>query len=229
VANGDVSNLLIEEYKALWNYYTCQINNLSGFRELYIKIFLVPSSVLATAALVLSKSISQPGAISTDIIFGSVALLLGIAFLMGVALFTSYYKELGNLGNYEQAMIDIREYLRATHHLASVLTVDKYRTKAPIAILASKHKKRAFYQSLLFSLGVIFIVGNSFLISLAMASFLASMKWSLAAWSVAGIAIGLGIVVFLVLSWWSYYLYVFYTGAGAAELSTSIPKELRKK
>lgn len=225
MATGDASNFLIEEYKALWTYYTCQINTLSGFRELYIKIFLVPSSVLATAALALSKSISQPGAISTDTIFGSLALLLTIAFLMGLALFTSYYKELGNLGNYEQAMIDIREYLRATHNLADVLTVDKYRTKAPIALLAVKHKKRAFYQSLLFSLGAIFIVGNSFLVSLAMASFLASKRWPIGSWSVERISIGLGIVAFLILSWWSYHLYFFYTGAGAAELSTTRPKE----
>lgn len=31
MANDEVSGLLIEEYKALWSYYTCQINNLSGF------------------------------------------------------------------------------------------------------------------------------------------------------------------------------------------------------
>ena len=211
--NNDVIEILLAEYKALWNYYTCQINILSGFRQLYIKIFLVPASILGAAGLVLSKSVTTPTVISADIILRAIALLLFIGFMMGLALFKSYYKELGNLGNYEQAMIDIRRHLRAASNLSGVLTVDIYRTGAPIAQLGDK--KERFYQSLLYSLGAIFIVGNSFLISLAAASFLTSMKWPIAIWYAF---IGLWIVAFLVFRWWSYRLYEFYTGGGAAEL-----------
>ena len=178
MANNDVNAILFEEYRVLWNYYICQINTLSGFRQLYIKIFLVPASVLITAALVFSELLAKYTAISTDIIFLSIFVLLFIAFLMGMSLFISYYKELGNLGNYEQAMIDIRDHFRAKDDLAGVLTVDKYRRMAPIAKLVAKDKKRGFYRSLLFSLGLIFIVGNSFLAAMMMVSLFASTKMS---------------------------------------------------
>lgn len=229
VPNNDVNVILIDEYKSLWHYYICQINVLAGFRDLYMKIFLVPSGIISAAALTFSKSLSDNIEVSVDIVFLSISVLLSIAFLMGMALFISYYKELGNMGNYEQAMIDIRKYFRNKNDLESVLTVDKYRREAPIAVFGKKNKTKrilSFYRSLLFSLGAIFIIGNSFFV-IAITFFLAKTNlWIVTNFSLSSIflfSLVLGGFNFLILSIWSYRLYYFYTGAAAAELPAGTP------
>lgn len=236
MANNDVNAILIDEYKSLWHYYICQINVLSGFRDLYMKIFLVPSGIISAAAVTFSKSLSDKIAVSADSVFLSIAILLGIAFFMGMALFISYYKELGNMGNYEQAMIEIREYLWENNHLESVLTIEQIRRNAPIFKFSKKESKIrkiiSFYRSLLYSLGAIFIIGNSFLVTVVM-FFLSKSQSSIVTYSSISSPIWFslvpGILVFLILSIWSYRLYYYYTSAAAAELPIRDPHATTSK
>ena len=217
----DRTRVILEEYRTLWAYYTTQINVLGGFRDLYIKIFVVPSTVLVAIASIYAKiGEPQPSAPLITIAAEALALAMLVAFSMGMSLFVSYYKELGNLGNYERAMIAIRDELRRAHSLQGTLVIDYLRRSAPIAELARTSPRAAFFRSLLFSLGSIFVIGNSLFLGLTLTFTKALIPYSLcSAWLETTGIITATLVWTAVLIYWSYRLYIFY-GSGAAELSS---------
>lgn len=178
MADENSIKILLEEYKALWGYYICQINVLAGFRELYIKIFFIPVTVVSTASVALLNIFATAVKVKPESILWSLTVLLIICVAMGIALFVRYYKELGNLGNYEQAMIDIRHHLWRDNGPHAISPIDSHRQAARIGILANSHPRTAFYCSQLYSLGAIFIVGNSALISLLTCTIISALALS---------------------------------------------------
>ena len=98
-------------------------------------------------------------------ILAGVSMLVLISFLMGVALFVSYYKAIRNLVNYDKVMREIRVYWWKTYSL-SIRRVDSYRSDAWGGKHEAEGLEKRSYRKLLFALGLIFIVGNTLLLSL---------------------------------------------------------------
>ncbi|NQU05880.1 MAG: hypothetical protein HQ568_07290 [Calditrichaeota bacterium] len=168
------ANILIGSYKELWNYYICQINILSGYRSLYMKVFLIPVPILTSLAVYFSKS--GQANVNEYMLAGILSLLIILSYFIGFSLFSNNYRELGNLVNYQKSLSEHRFQLQSIvfpDNANSALTsIDRLRAHSRHAEEISRDDKKSFYSSIHFSLGTIFIYGNSFIIGIGFLSLL---------------------------------------------------------
>lgn len=166
------ANILIESYKEIWNYYICQINILSGYRSLYMKVFLIPVPILTSIAVYFSES--GQNNINEFMLAGIISLLIILSYYIGFSLFSNNYKELGNLVNYQKSLSDHRYQLQSIvfpgNTTSALTSIDRYRINSKQAEEIPKDEKKSFYTSIHFSLGTIFIYGNSFIIGIGILS-----------------------------------------------------------
>jgi hypothetical protein len=120
-----IIEVLLEEYKALWHYYEVLVREWNTFIDAYFKVIALPASVVGFLTV---QHVSESGfAIDENI---SMA-VLGVIGLAGLSLYVGYSKENRNGRAYEQAMKQIRAYLRDRHvDLHDNLIIDDQRKLA---------------------------------------------------------------------------------------------------
>lgn len=95
---------IIEEYKALWDYYKKTLDERKKLFDWYLLIITLPSSAIAYLIFNQEKKIVVPDGVS--------AILLLLIYLIGLSLFITYTHESRNANHYLNAINKIRNHVR---------------------------------------------------------------------------------------------------------------------
>jgi hypothetical protein len=102
---------LIEEYKALWDYYKRTVDERHKLLDYYYKIVPIPAALIGTLATLDLSKISSV-AITPERALQVAGAGLAVVFMVGVVAYTTYAKETANSFRYIVAINKIREKFR---------------------------------------------------------------------------------------------------------------------
>jgi len=115
-------NFILEEYKALWDYYKKTLDERKKLFDWFLLIITLPSSAIGYLIFNQDQNISIPNIVS--------ALLLMLIYLIGLSLFITYTYESRNADNYLKAIRRIRNHFRKSDKkFRDLLIIDKSRQK----------------------------------------------------------------------------------------------------
>jgi len=113
-------NFILEEYKALWDYYKKTLDERKKLFDWFLLIITLPSSAIGYLIFNQNQNISIPIIVS--------ALLLMLIYLIGLSLFITYTHESRNADNYLKAIRRIRNHFRKSDKkFKDILIIDKSR------------------------------------------------------------------------------------------------------
>jgi hypothetical protein len=101
---------VIEEYKALWDYYKRTLDERHKLLDYYYKTVPIPAALIAI--LTTSRIDTTNTFIAGDRVLQIASASFAVIFLVGIVTFTTYVKEGANARRYEAALNKIRERFR---------------------------------------------------------------------------------------------------------------------
>ena len=154
-----VIDVVLEEYKSLWHYYEILVKEWNGFVDAYFKIIAIPASIFGF----LTVQESSVSGFTIDDKIG--AAILGVIGLAGVALYIAYSKENKNGRAYEDAMSQIRIFLRSKHvDLPHAIVIDDLREQV-VKRYSGKRERRWNIFGIKYWRGAAMLIINSALIT----------------------------------------------------------------
>jgi len=102
---------LIEEYKALWDYYKRTLDERHKLLDYYYKTVPIPAALVAILATSRIDTLIKLNA-GEGVLQQIASAAFAVIFLVGIVTYTTYVKESANAIRYETALNKIRERFR---------------------------------------------------------------------------------------------------------------------
>ena len=165
---------LVEEYKALWNYYLRTLDERARMFDIYFRLISIPF-VLTGAVILYIRSfdlqsrdtaIAQKFSSFAEMVTNGLGIFFSLSCIAGLATYLYYCLESGNSRRYLNALNAIRANWRDKYQLHDSLVIDLLRPKSNYTgdwIVHSRGAVFAIFNSSIFFASIWFYFGESFL------------------------------------------------------------------